>query len=409
LDHAGHETEHLFPQFLPDGRHFLYLALAARMSDSVIYVGALGSAERTMVMRGLTSVAYDPSGRLLFGRDGVLMAQPFDRKTFSLSGEPTTIAEHAYLTLGYGSTLFSASTNGVVAYRNTEPLPQVQLTWVDRRGKPVGPVGPPGAWEMDGRVSPDGKKLALGRVETVPARSDLWMIDLDRGTAERFTNDLSWDDFPIWSPDGRRIVFSSDSEGSTNLYVKQSDGATKEERLRKSTQMETASDWSPDGASLVYQEWPTVALWQLPLSGDRTPVPLVQNTFHNSFARFSPDGRWLAYQSDESGRMEIYIQPMARLGERVRISINGGIFPHWRRDGKELFYVDGDNRILAIELRKDDLNLEPGSPSVLFSADRWVRWFEVASDGQRFLMALPVAAPASLMTVVLDWPAAVKK
>ena len=308
LDHAGHEIEHLFPQFLPDGRHFLYVAMTAQVADSVIYVGALGSAERTKVMRGLTNVAYDPSGRLLFGRDGVLMAQPFDLTTFTLSGGPTTIAERAYMTFD-GPTLFSASTTGIVAYRNAEPL-QVQLTWVDRRGKPVGSVGPPGAWEW-GRVSPDGKKLVIARREPSPAGPDLWMLDLARGAATRFTDDPSWENYPIWSPDGRRIVFSSDRAGPLNLYVKASNGATKEERLRESTSIEVPNDWSPDGTSIVYQtQTPTWSLWRLPLSGDRKPVPLVQNNFNNVLGRFSPDGRWLAYQSDESGGWEIYSQPL---------------------------------------------------------------------------------------------------
>jgi Tol biopolymer transport system component len=408
LDQARHELLHRFPQFLPDGRHFLYLAQTARQADSVIYVGALGSVERTMVMRGNTSVAYDPSGRLLFGRDGVLMAQPFDLRTFTLSGGPTTIAERAILVPGTGSTLFSASATGIVAYRNTEPL-QSQLTWVDRRGKPVGSVGPPGAWD-GGRVSPDGKKVALQRQETAPQGADLWMLDLARGTTTRFTDDPSWDQSPIWSPDGRRIVFSSDRAGpQTNLYVRASDGATKEERLRESTWGDVATDWSPDGTSIVYWEGPLGTLWQLPLSGARKPVPLVQNNFNNSQGVFSPDGRWLAYQSDESGRWEIYNQPLTTPGERVRISTNGGILPRWRRDGKELFYRDPDNRIIAVELRRDDVTLEPGSPSVLFSLDRSVWWYDVASDGQRFLVPLPVAGPASSMTVVMNWTELLKQ
>jgi Tol biopolymer transport system component len=235
------------------------------------------------------------------------------------------------------------------------------------------------------------------------------MLDLARGTATRFTDDPSWDNFPVWSPDGRRIVFSSDRAGHPDLYVRASDGTTKEERLRESTLGELPADWSPDGTSIVYQEGARGALWQLALSGDRKPVPLLQNNFNNGNARFSPDGRWLAYQSDESGRMEIYTQPLTTPGERVRISINGGIQPHWRRDGKELFYLDADHRITAIELRRDDVNLEPGSPSMLFSIDPSADWYDVASDGQRFLVPLPVAGPASSMTVVLNWPAALKK
>jgi Tol biopolymer transport system component len=235
------------------------------------------------------------------------------------------------------------------------------------------------------------------------------MLDLARGTATRFTDDPSWDNFPVWSPDGRRIVFSSDRAGHPDLYVRASDGATQEERLLESTGVETeiAADWSPDGTSIVYQR--RGALWQLPLSGNRKPVPLVQNTFTNFFGRFSPDGRWLAYQSDESGRMEIYSQPLTTPGERVRISINGGIQPHWRRDGKELFYRDPDNRIIAVEVRQDDAHLEPGSPSVLFPIDPSAEWYDVAADGQRFLVPVPVAGPAPSMTVVLNWPAALKK
>jgi WD40 repeat protein len=332
------------------------------------------------------------------------MAQPFDLKTFALSGEPTTIAEGAYLQPGWGSTVFSASGNGVVAYRNTEPFPQFQLTWMDQRGKPLGSVGPPDAWDW-AQLSPDGKRVALVRLETPPAGADLWMLDLARGTTTRFTDDPSWDVSPIWSPDGRRIVFSSDRAGPMNLYVRALDGTAKEELLLESSWQKQPTDWSPDGTSILYAvQTPKWELWQLPLGGDRKAVPLVQNNFDNMLGKFSPDGRWLAYQSNESGRWEIYCQSLTAPGKRVRISINGGTEPRWRPDGKGLFYRDPENKIIAIELRSDGSNLEPGNSSVFFSIDRSVGWYDVAADGQRFLVPLPVAAPTrSSMTVVLNW------
>jgi serine/threonine protein kinase len=412
LDQAGHEQYHLYPHFLPDGRHFLYMALTARQAESAVYVGELGSMERRMVMHGLTSVAYDQSGRLLFGRDGVLLAQPFDLKTFALSGGPTTVAERAFLLPDLGSTAFSASRNGVVVYRNAEAFQLFQLTWTDRRGKALSSVGPSSAWGSfaAARLSMDQKTVVLARQETAPAGADLWLLDVVRGAVTRFTDDPSYDGNPVWSPDGRRILFSSDRSGPMNLYVKAYDGAAQEQLVLESSWQKRATDWSPDGRSIVYQtQTPKWELWQLSLGEKRKTFPLVQNNFNNMLGRFSPDGRWLAYQSDESGRWEIYIQSLTTPGKRIRISINGGMEPYWRRDGKELFFRDPGNRIIAVGLTGNGSSLEPGTPNVLFAADPGAGWYEVDSDGQRFLVPVPVAARAgSSMTVLLNWPAMLK-
>jgi Tol biopolymer transport system component len=300
-----------------------------------------------------------------------------------------------------------------VAYRTAATVVR-QLTWIERSGKTVGAVGAPDAATLANiELSPDGKRVAVNR--TVNGNPDIWLIDAVRGIPTRFTFDASQDTQPVWSSDGSRVVFTSSRAGVTNLYAKASSGAGTEELLLESDQQKAPSDWSADGRFLLYRSLdPNTGydLWVLPISGDKKPFPFLKTPFDERFGQFSPDGKWIAYQSDESGRLEIYVQPFPGLGGKFQISTSGGAQPRWNKNGKEIFYVSLDSKVIAapVKLSADGRSLETGTPAVLFPVriaggplptGTNKQQYAVSPDGQRFLVNLDTGEGTSSSPITL--------
>jgi len=429
LDPSRKENMHAYPSFLPDGRHFIYFRQSDKPENSGVYVGSLDARPEEQDSKRLLATdwgpAYVPSsdpgvGQLLFMRDGTLMAQPFDARRLELSGEPVTVADQ----LGFFSTtgFFSASTNGVLVYRTGGAGGAYQLTWFDRQGKVLGTAGERNTY-LALALSPDGTRAAVSRFVVSPT---LWLLDFSRGTSTRFTFGSSSAEYPTWSPDGNRVIFASNPSGVYDLYQKLASGVKDEELLLKSSEDKYPTSWSRDGRFLLYDAWDPQTkktdLWVLPLEGDKKPFPFLRTEFNNVGGQSSPDGRWVAYASDESGRNEIYVRTFspgssgaaAGAGGKWLVSTEGGSQERWRGDGKELYYRAADGKLMAVEIATNPV-FRAGVPKVLFqmpqqpglvSENQW----DVTPDGKRFIFPAPseqgTAAP---FTVVLNWQAGLKK
>jgi len=403
-----------FPQFLPDGRHFLYYVIGSSEARGV-YVGQIDRRETQRVVDADSPAAYTSSGQLLFVREGTLFAQSFDPVRLTLDGKPLRVAQQITVDPVISLAAFSASAAGPIIYRTGLPSGQRQLVWFDRFGKEIGKVGDrDGAGSVNPSISSDGQRLARNR--TVDGNNDIWLLDLGRGVLSRLTFHAANDIFPVWSPDGNRIVFDSDRTGTSDLYEKSVNGGASEQRLLATPKDKQAMDWSPDGHFLLYRSLDpktSYDLWVLPLDGDRKPFPVVQTNFDERDGQFSPDGRWIAYQSNESGRFEIYVQSFPG-GGKWQISTNGGAQARWRRDGKELFYIALDARLMGVRIRlaSDHKVVDVSSPTPLFDTrvggalqGNLGQQYVVSPDGNKFLMNTITEEATSPITVILNWKA----
>ena len=417
---ATGEVGHVQPTFLPDGRHFLYRANTAGLGSGTVYVASLDSTERKMLLSSDTQNVLYSQGYILFVRETTLMAQPFDAHRLELSGDPIPVAEHLQYQGLPPNGLFSVSTNGLLAYQTGTHESGLQLVWFDRSGKQVSTLGDSAAYS-DLEFSPDRKRAAV----SIPDQKgrDIWLIDLVRGFRTRFTFDSTEELTAIWSPDGSRIVFNSRRKGHLDLYQKSTTGADSEEPLLQDDMDKFPSSWSPDGRFLIYFGYtPVPRLFVLPLSGDRKPFPLLNTKSIEQYAKFSPNGRWVAYSSDESGRQEVYVVPFSGPGGKWQISTNGGRFPRWNQDGTEIFYLDLSNRMMvaSVDGKGQNFQVGPVRPSftgpigtavVGINSIGGFRYpFDVSADGQRFLInSYPHAAGSAPITMVLNWTVGVKK
>ena len=410
------EIGHIRPSFLPDGRHFLYSTIAPRPGlGGPIYVGSLDSAERKVLFNANSANAIYTQGYLLFLREATLIAQPFDARRLVLTGDAFPIAERirtSVSTQPYG--YFSASENGALVYQTGAETANSQLLWFDRTGKQIGALGDPAAYRAV-ELSPDGKRASVSILDEAGKGQDIWLYDVARGLRTRFTFGPA-NFFAVWSPDGSRIVFSSRRKGSFDLYQKDSSGAGSEEMLLEDNLDKYPDSWSPDGKFVLYESLGSSRssdLFVLPITGDRKPFPLLQTQFGGTEGRISPDGRWVAYRSNESGRNEIYVAPFPGPGGKWQISTAGGSFPRWRHDGSEIFYLTPDNRLMAASVNGKGTGFEVGAVKPLF-ATRIVfggdYQYDVSADGQRFLIdTSPEQATLAPITVVLNWTAGLKK
>jgi serine/threonine protein kinase len=419
LDESRKETAHLWPYFLPDGRHFLYLARSVQRENTGIYVGALDSKEQKLLLNADSSSVYAPPGFLLFVRERTLMAQAFDADRLQLTGEPFSVVEQVGYNSANGRAYFSISQTGVLVFLSSD-VPGTQLAWVDRGGKQPATVGTT-AVDNGLRLSPDGKRLAVSRLDSQAASADIWLIDLARNNASRFTFDPANETNPVWSPDGSRIVFASNRDGNPKMFQRLSNGTGNDELLLKTTEPTGPHDWSPDGKFILFgvlSPKTNVDLWVLPLFGEKKPVPFIQTEFTENQGRFSPDGRWVAYTSNESGPYQVYVQSFPTSGGKWQVSTGGGAQPQWRHDGKELFYLAPDRKIMAVEVNGAGPTFIPGIPkplfearfSTLFPGPPGASYYAVTDNGQRFLVNT-LAADSALtpFTVVLNWTAGLKR
>ncbi len=409
------QTAHRYPQFLPDGRHFNHFVFGG--SAGGVYLGSLDGRSSKRLTNADAAAVVSPSGFLLFPRQTTLFAQAFDFQRQELSGNPFQVAEHVAIdTFDVGGAAGLSAASGSVAYRSGAGGVVRQLTWLDRSGKSVSPIGSPdNAGLNEVELSPDGKRVAVNRA--VNGNVDVWLIDAARGVPTRFTYDAANDGISLWSSDGNRVVFQSNRKGVFNLYSKLSSGSGADELLLESDHSKAPSDWSPDGRFLLFRSIDPQTgfdLWVLPVSGDKKPFPFLKTPFEERNGQFSPDGKWIAYQSNESGRFEIYVLPFPGPGQKFQISTSGGAQPRWNKNGKEIFYVSLDSKMMAapVKLSADGQSLETGTPVALFPirvAGGPVSAFNkqqyaVALDGQRFLVNLAVdngAAPP--ITLIYNW------
>jgi Tol biopolymer transport system component len=399
-DESRGETRHSWPQLLPDGRHFLFVINSDRDSSRGLYVASLDAPNaRRRLVPADNRVIY-ASGHLLSRIEGTLYAQPFDAGRLEVAGEPLPVAENVGAHVLFQAGLFGAWSSGVLAYVEIEEQ-ALQLTWLARSGEPLETVGGP---ESFGQIvlSPDGSRVALEIAGEEGV--DLWVMDVSRGVTSRVTSAPGSETDPVWSPDGQELVYHAGGNafrqglGSGALAVPLSDAGP----------APWPESWSRDGETLLYVR-SSNSIWALPLGGGGPPELVLETGFQLDEPHLSPDERWLAYISDESGDWEVYIEPFGRPGERVRISTDGGGQPKWRQDGRELFYASSHNMLMAVAVREEAGHLEVGLPTELFEIPTVQRQqvddYAVSADGQRFLVKTRVEATRDQrIHVVTNWP-----
>lgn len=415
LDKESGETNQHTPFFLPDGHHFLYTTLGTKTGGPFgakgFYVGSLSSRPPKLILPGAFHVEY-AQGYLFYVRQDALLAQKFDLGRLELTGEAVVIAKEIRTdvsTNSFPGAAVSVSPAGVLAYQSGPALPPSQLIWFDRYGRKLGVLGETALYATP-TLSPDGERAAATVRDHVNGTQDIWIFDLARGVSTRFTT--SGDVSGItWSPDGNHIAFTARRDGTQSLYQKATSGMGNEQLLWKDTLTKHQPSWSPAGGSLVYNTGIGTPLtgsdvWALPLSGDGKPFPFVRTAFQELTPTFSPDGRWVAYNSDESGQHELYVSPFPGPGRRSRISPNGAERAKWRRDGRELYYLAPDNKMMAVPVDGRGSVFEIGGPEPLFEIPGTARGLDVTSDGKRFLVnTVAKETFGDAITLVLNWPA----
>jgi Tol biopolymer transport system component len=415
LDTTRGETSNRWPVFLPDGKHYLFMAFnVSKQTDTdAIYVGSLDSKERKFLTKASSNPAYAAPGYLLFYRDKTLFAQHFDLSKFELTGEPSPVLTDIQYVARIGRAVFSVFNDSVLVAQSGTALSLSRLEWFDRNGKELGTVGKP---EMYSNVSlaPNGKSLAVDKIDMGNQNSDVWIYDLQGESAKRMTFDPAIDAMPVWSPDGTRLVFASSRKQTFDLYLKTTDGAQEEKAVEATlAQDKYPSAWSRDTKYILYTRG--TELWFLTFPELRSQL-FLKTTSALKNGQFSPDGKWVAYASNESGKWEIYVTSFPDAHGKWQLSNGGGDQPRWRGDGKELFYVAADGKIMAVPV-KEGANFNPGAPAALFQANPKEPvatseqvMYDVTQDGQRFLINTYVKnGEIQPMFVVLNWDAESKR
>jgi len=422
-DLARREIKHMGPQFLPDGRHFLYLIKGATPDTTGIYIGSLDHPqERRRLLAASYKALYagsagaDP-GWLLWLRQQTLMAQRFDAGGLRLMGEPVPIVENVAID-HLDEAAFWASDTGILAYHTSSV--NSALGWVSREAKILE------KWEPGGRfdalaLSPDGQRAALCRSDA-DNYGDVWIYEFGRKTMTRLTFDSAPVDSPVWSPDGRQLAFASARSGAFQIYRKNVDGSGQQEQLTDGVGANYPDDWSRDGKYLLYQHRNPnnrFEIWLLPLQGGGKPVPLMQEPFNLALAVFSPDMKWIAYDSQESGKLEVYVRPFSGasriVGGKVQISAGWGGWPRWRRDGREILYryFRNPSALMSVALRTGS-RIEAAAPAQVIPIGGFgtntARGWDVTADGQRFLLSgLTGPYGSNRLNVVVNWQARISK
>jgi Tol biopolymer transport system component len=405
---------HRWPHFLPDGEHFLYLSAPNGSCTELneMHFTSIDGKQDVSLMRTCSSAAF-ANGNLLFWRDGNLVAQRFDSRTGVLSGVPAAIVEHANFEPLFSIAEFSASAEGRLVYIAGEAATGSQLVWYDRNGKVTGTLGENDRYKSVA-ISRDGSRVVA---DTVSAKETKVLILDARGTRTLMTLGNSDGGSPAWSPDGRQIYFTSNTNGPRDIYVRAADGSGEEKEVLKFSKNQYGALFlsvSPDGKFLAYEIIDRATggdIYTLALGGDGKPEPFLHSVANESAPTFSPDGKWLAYESDRSGRNEAYITPFPGGGAQYQVSTSGGERPVWRRDGKEIYYREG-LRVMAVEVNTKASPVEFSSPKALFelaAGNLYGRYYDVAPDGRFLTSTFPLTTKAQSFSLVVNWPAKLNK
>jgi Tol biopolymer transport system component len=411
-DSAKGETGLRWPEFLPDGKHYLFVALPERQGSFDVYLGSLGSQDRRLLLGSEAAPVYVPPGILVLVRNGRLMAQRFDPRRLRTVGAAVPLGEAPPPSLSSGARAVSASATGILAHPEVG-LPNTRLEWLDRTGKVLGTVPlPAGRYEYMS-VSPDGQRLAVGRRSSATA-VDLWTVELARGVASRFTfGGRGVASNPVWSPDGRWIAYNANPTGSFDIYRKAANGAEEPEVLHRSAALfKNLSQWTHDGRYLIFGQ-PDAAtgwdVWALPVEGDRKPMPVLRSRFNEYSGAVSPDGKWIVYTSDESGRQEAYVQSFPTLGNKHQISTGGALFAAWSSDGREIALASPEGTLMVASVTTaPSFAVRPPRP--LFRPPPNGINATATPDFQRILLSVAVGgASAPSLVLELNWMSALKK
>ena len=413
-DPARGEQSHRWAVFLPDGRHYLYMAanFAGRKNVNAIFAGSLGSNEKHFVVEASGNAAYAAPGYLLFPREKTLLAQRFDLKRFALIGDPTAVLTDIQYQPQVRRAVFAVSDNDVLVGQTGAGIAFSQPLWFDRKGHQEGAVGKAGVYGSV-FIAANGRSVAVDSTDMTSLNTDVWTYELQRESAQRLTFDPGFDVVPIWSPDASRLVFSSNRGEHVDLYMKNSDGAETEKVIVHDEFNKIPSDWFRNGEYILYTRGPD--LWFLTLPALKSTLFIKAPSIVRN-GQFSPDGKWVAYASNETGKWEIYVTSFPDARGKWQVSTGGGEEPRWRGDGKELFYISSDSKMMAVPVTIG-ANFDAGAPVALFQAvprqpvstnDQFV--YDVARDGQRFLILTQVKRPESRpMSVILNWSARLPK
>ncbi len=407
IDLAQH-TSHRWPFFLPDGKHYLYLALhhdPSKAANNTLYYAALDGSENRPLFPSRSNAVY-ASGFLLFARGDLLMAQPFDPAKGTLSDEPRSLAQGVMNDVSTWHMDASASGDGLLVF-GSGGTPDLQLVWMDRSGKQISTIADKFTSLQFARISPQGDRVAL---QIDAGVNDIWVLDLARGVRTRLTFGPIANTFPVWSPDGKWIAYTSNRNGHFNFYREHSDGSGAEELLLSDEQQPALNNWSRDGKYLIYSRHPSQGsgqIWALPLEGERKPWLVIPRGYRG---QLSPDGRWLVYTSNESGVAEVYVVAFAGGQGKWQVSANGGSLPQWSNDGKELYYMDGTDNLFAVPVKDTGGALQFGLPQALVT--NWSApqvFYDVAPDGKKILLDRVLQQVSQSVTVVTNFTAGLKK
>ena len=401
-----------WPQFMPDGKHFVFLAVQHEKGpESSLFFASLDNLQPKFVMTATAGARY-ASGRLLFLRGTGLMSQAFDPSTGKLSGSPAMVTDQVLWDGGIWRGVFDASTNGVLVSEHGSLAAATRLAWFDRTGKQLSSIDVPTGFQTMS-LSRDAKFLA---VQGNPA-ADLWRYDLDRGIHTRLTFDPTNHSLPVWSPDNKWVAYVSVKSNESDIFRKPSDGTGNEEPVIVSPQNKVLCDWSPDGNYILFIQ-PGASnqgteVWAMPLSGERKPFPIVQTPFNNGAAVFSPDGKWIAYTSDESGRSEVFVTSFPKPVGKWQASLDGGQTPQWNSNGKEIFFLSAnDNRIMSAQVGSRGSEFVVGKVQPYFrltGTAQTFSWFKPAPGGEKFLAPAPTEENQPALTLILNWASALNR
>ncbi len=427
LDASNREAAHRWPQFLPDGQHFLFRVISAVPANGGVYAGSLDGKTRKFLIRSdlSNSASYAPPGYVLFLDGDTLMAQKFDAEHLELRDQPLPVAEHVGRSSA-GKIAVSASGTGVLAYAGAI-LRLGRLTWFDRNGNRLDSVGPEGDY-TDFRLSPDEKRIAISLVDPKTSNPDVWLVDRERGSTSRFTFGQALNASAVWSPDGAWIAFRTNPTGLTELYRKSAAGGGNEEPVlsgeaERSAQIASArlapSDWSPDGRDILFAAPGAGSgydLWLWSLTGEKKLKRFLGSPYDKIHGNFSPDGKLVAYSSNESGRFEVHVQTFPRSDRQWQVSTGGGSEPRWRRDGREIYYLSEDRKLMAVAVGAGPLgNTSFGVPKPLFQTRAPAGVYALrtnyvpSGDGKRFLVNTQNDPAPTPITVVLNWTSGLKR